>query len=47
MLEHFSSVLQGRCLLHRLRALVSRRHLAGFIQGVCGPDTEDEVCLSW
>jgi hypothetical protein len=38
MLEHFSSVLRDRCLLHRLRALVSRQHLASFIQGVCGPD---------
>lgn len=40
MLEHFSGVLQDRSLFHCLRALVSRRHLAGSIQGVCRPDVQ-------
>jgi hypothetical protein len=33
MLVHFSGISQDHCLVHRLRALISRRHLASFIQG--------------
>jgi len=40
MLKHFSGVLQDRSLFHRLRAVVSRRHLACSIQGVCRPDVQ-------
>jgi hypothetical protein len=40
MFEHFSGVLQDRSHFHRIRTLVSRRHLVGSIQGVCRPDVQ-------
>jgi hypothetical protein len=33
MLVHFSGISQDHCLVHRLRALISRRYPASFIQG--------------
>ena len=33
VLVHFSSISQDHCLVDRLRALISRRHPASFIQG--------------
>jgi hypothetical protein len=33
MLVNFNGISKDHCLIHRLRARISRRHLAGFIQG--------------
>jgi len=38
MLVNFDRISKDHCLVHRLRAPISRRHLASFIQGGHRPD---------
>jgi hypothetical protein len=38
MLVNFNGIAKDYCLVHRLRAPISRRHVASFIQGGHRPD---------
>jgi hypothetical protein len=40
MLVNFNGVSKDHCLVHRLRAPVSRKHLASFIEGGHSPDVQ-------
>ena len=40
MLVNFNGVSKDHCLVHRLRAPISRKHLASFIQGGHRPDVQ-------
>jgi hypothetical protein len=40
MLVNFSGISKDHCPVHRLRALISRRHLASFIEGGYRPDVQ-------
>jgi hypothetical protein len=40
MLVNFNGISKDHCLVHRLRATVSRKHLASFIQGGHRPDVQ-------